>query len=185
MIKPSVGRVVLFHPHADDGGDINGQPHAATVAHVIDDRTINIAAVNENGSPYARQNVQLVQPGDPVPDHDYACWMDYQLGQAAKTEAAQATAAPALDAVHGKIADLEQGVEGKFQALGDWLTAQFKDFETKIAAANAAPAAAAASTGQNTPPAASAATAAIPQPPVSEAPGAAPAAAEAAPEAQA
>lgn len=145
MIKPTVGRVVDYHPHVDDGGDINGQPHAATIAHVFSERLVNLSVVNENGSQYSRQNVPLLQDDDAAPaDGNYAAWMDYQKGQAAKTEAAIA-AAPDLQPVHAKIdavasdvhtkiAAVEAGTQTRFEQLGDWLKTTYETFEQKLEA---------------------------------------------------
>lgn len=88
MIKPSVGRVVWFYPHIDAGRNPNGQPHAALVAKVIDERTVNLAAYHSSGESYAVHHVRLVQDGDIVVDDNEARaeWMPYQKGQAAKAE---------------------------------------------------------------------------------------------------
>lgn len=183
MISPTVGRIVLFRPAGSVPTD---QPHASIVAFVHDDRLINISAFNENGSPYARQSVVLVQDGDAIPTGAYAEWMPYQKGQAAKTEAATAAAATAaptvsLEPVHARISDLEKGVDGKFTELGSYLQKAFADIETKVAAATTppAPAPGAASTAAAAPAAATSAAA-----PATNAAPAAPAAAAAATEAQ-
>lgn len=96
MIEPTVGRILWYIPHIDKGGAPNGQPHAAILAHVIDQRTVNLAVFNEDGTLYsAKKAVRLLQDDDPVPpEGDYAMWMPYQKGQAAKTEAAEAKANP-------------------------------------------------------------------------------------------
>lgn len=90
MIKPSVGRVVLFVPKATkyEFGFcfVAGQEHAALVAAVHGDRCVNLAAFDANGKSYNFTSVTLQQPGDDVPGGDYCKWMDYQVGQAAKTE---------------------------------------------------------------------------------------------------
>lgn len=101
MIKPTVGRVVNFWPslynsgghpdivrHSDDNGKC--QPFAATVAYVWNDRLVNLSFVDHDGIPFNATSVQLLQDDDVGPATGfYAEWMDYQKGQAAKTEAAE------------------------------------------------------------------------------------------------
>jgi hypothetical protein len=132
MIEPTVGRIVLYHPHSDDGGDVNGQPHAAIVAHVLSGRLVNLTVFNENGSTYARTQIVLVQgdeaeAGLPVPTSDFAEWMDYQKGQAAKAEAAESVLAQRLD-------EQIREVDAKFQTLGDWLQPALKALDERITA---------------------------------------------------
>lgn len=87
MIEPTVGRVVLFHPHVNDGHRPGDQPHAALVVHVHNDREVNLAVFTETGAAYSRLAVQLLQDNDQPPAHGhFARWMPYQKGQAAKTE---------------------------------------------------------------------------------------------------
>lgn len=118
MIEPTVGRIVLFHPHVNDGGDPNGQPHAAIVTHVHHDRLINLTVFNENGSIYAKQNVQLVQDEDPFPtDGSYAEWMAYQKGQATKTDSV--------------TVDLQK-IDERFREVGDYLAIKFAEIEAKL-----------------------------------------------------
>lgn len=83
MIKPTVGRVVLFHP--------SGKPNVtvpAIVCFVHSDKMVNLAAFDENGDKIAgTTSVSLIQDGDTPPSNGYWCeWMEYQKGQAAKTE---------------------------------------------------------------------------------------------------
>lgn len=90
MIKPTIGRVVWYWPSKTDtsicsGGD---QPLPALVCHVWTDSCINIAGFDANGMPFNRTSVLLYQEGGaPKPDSQFAEWMPYQKGQAAKTEA--------------------------------------------------------------------------------------------------
>lgn len=139
MIEPSVGRVVWYYPHQDDGGTVNGQPHAATVAHVLSARLVNLGIVNENGSPYAKQGVQLLQDDDlaPTDGSGYAAWMPYQVGQAAKAENAQAAS---LQPVHDAISRIANDVDEKFKSLGDWLNPRLADLELKVNGSTTAPA---------------------------------------------
>lgn len=86
VIKPTVGRVVLFYPR---GHQPNEQPHAAIIAHVWSDTCVNLAIFDANGQPYppGHTSILLVQPGSEVPSGgNYCTWMPYQVGQAAKTE---------------------------------------------------------------------------------------------------
>lgn len=87
-INPTIGRVVWFHPatgssarcHPDDEGVVT---HAATVAHVNDDGTLNLSAVDSAGQQYAVSNVPLLQGDDVCSEGDaWAEWMPYQLAQA-------------------------------------------------------------------------------------------------------
>lgn len=87
MIKPSVGRVVLFYRHGKTQFDAAEQPEAATVAYVHSDTMINLSVVDHNGIQFARTSVYLYQGEGERPENSYAEWMPYQLGQAAKTEA--------------------------------------------------------------------------------------------------
>lgn len=122
MIKPSVGRIVWFYPHVDEGRDPNGQPLAGTIAKVIDDRVVNLTVSAADGSTYGAQHVALLQPGDELvdPSQAHATWMPFQLGQAAKTEAAIA-GSPSLEPLQAKILELEQGITDKFTQFGESL----------------------------------------------------------------
>lgn len=92
MIKPTVGRVVLFTPstHADPRFD-RSQPLSATVAYVWNDRLVNLVVFDQAGNPSSATSVVLLQDNDePNINGYYAEWMDYQKGQAARAEAAEA-----------------------------------------------------------------------------------------------
>jgi hypothetical protein len=139
MIQPTVGRIVDFFPHNDEGLP-PGTKHAAIVCDVIDSRTINLAVFSSTGAPYSVLAAKLLQDADEAPwNGHYAAWMPYQKGQAAKTEALQAAPAPDLQPVHDRLSAIEQGVDGKFQAVGDWLTRTFKDFEDRLTALSTPP----------------------------------------------
>ncbi len=87
MIKPTVGRVV----HVHDSTIIAHAPHqplAGIVCYVHNDRLVNLVVFDMHGVPWPRKEVRLLQDHD-KPDEDdrrYAFWMDYQKGQAARTE---------------------------------------------------------------------------------------------------
>lgn len=90
MIKPTVGRVVWYWPTLQDVSALKlaysdtEQPLAATVAYVWRDDLVNLSIVDQNGMPFARTSVPLLE--DMLrPAGGYAEWMPYQKGQAAKT----------------------------------------------------------------------------------------------------
>lgn len=110
MIVPTVGRVVLFFAkggmHLDPRRICvhDGEPHAAIVAYVIDDRLVNLSVFDANGVQFSEVGVPLRQPGDPEPkDGRYCQWMDYQIEKAEK-EAAEGLAAfdAAIPAAEGE-----------------------------------------------------------------------------------
>ncbi len=89
MIKPTVGRVVLFVPAKDCwefGYCIQkGKPHAATVTAVHGDRMVNLSVFDVNGKQFGRTSVTLRQPEDEAPQSlDYCEWMEYQVKVAEK-----------------------------------------------------------------------------------------------------
>lgn len=87
MIKPSVGRIVWYHPSTFGGENLarhSEQPLAAIVAFVWNDRMVNLTVVDHNGKTSARTSVPLVQDDEPPPLGAYCEWMPYQKGQAAK-----------------------------------------------------------------------------------------------------
>lgn len=105
MIKPTVGRVVWFHPgQGDVAGDkfpqryaetaqFNDQPMVAHVVCVWSDRLVNIIVFDHAGVAHPIRSCTLVQEGDIPPKSRYVEWMPYQKGQAAKTEELEKKAA--------------------------------------------------------------------------------------------
>lgn len=88
MIKPSIGRVVWYYPGGLQAVLQNVQPQPAIVCYVHGDRMVNLAIFSPSGLQYSAISVPLVQEGDNTPDHAFACWMPYQIGQAKKHESA-------------------------------------------------------------------------------------------------
>jgi hypothetical protein len=88
MIKPTVGRVVWYHPGkwAGDLPKISGQPWAAIVTGVWSDTCVNLAVFDANGNAHKDTSVLLYQGEGPKPDGSYCEWMPYQIGQAKKHE---------------------------------------------------------------------------------------------------
>jgi len=90
MIRPTVGRVVLFWPILNPGERPDAQPWAAIVTYVWSDRMVNLSVFAHNGVQRSCTSVPLLQDGDAAPISGYYCeWMPYQKGQAARTEAAE------------------------------------------------------------------------------------------------
>ena len=86
MIKPTVGRVVHYHPAPGEMTAATGQPLAAIITCVWSDTCVNLVVFDANGLPHSKTSQLLVQDGEVKPDCCYAEWMPYQKGQAAKTE---------------------------------------------------------------------------------------------------
>jgi hypothetical protein len=87
MITPTIGRVVWYYPK---GMQHTSQPHPALICYVWSDMMVNVGGFDSNGVPFADTSVLLLQDegsyGNPG-GGSWACWMPYQKGQAAKTEA--------------------------------------------------------------------------------------------------
>lgn len=86
MIKPTIGRVVWFYP---GGYPPETQPFTALICHVHSDTMVNLAVFDENGIASNSTSRFLWNGEGDRPTGDYAEWMPYQQGQAAKTEAAE------------------------------------------------------------------------------------------------
>jgi hypothetical protein len=85
VIQPTVGRVVWFYVYV--AGQGHKGPLAAHVCKVHSDRMVNLMVIEESGESRGQSSVPLVQENEECPEADYCCWMPYQKGQAAKTEA--------------------------------------------------------------------------------------------------
>lgn len=83
-IIPTVGRIMWY------GGDPyfnSGEPLAAIVVAVVAaGQLVNLAVFDAEGSLHGRKGVLVVQEGEKPPEGSFACWMPFQIGQAAKTE---------------------------------------------------------------------------------------------------
>lgn len=92
MIKPTVGRVVWYYK--DGAAQMSaGQPCAAQIAYVHSDTCINIGYLDENGNHHNATSVRLLEDREPVAESmhfPFCTWMPYQVGQAAKTDEAEA-----------------------------------------------------------------------------------------------
>ena len=92
MIKPSIGRHVLFIPAVGDIAIIRTQSnkHAAVITEVHPDGRVNLAVFGATGHCFNYEWVPLLQPEDDqsiYSEHGFYCeWMEYQKGQAKKTD---------------------------------------------------------------------------------------------------
>lgn len=77
MIRPTIGRVVWYHPDKP-----HKQPWTALICAVLSDRIVNLAVFDENGLGKSKQAVFLIQEGEEPPQSSYCEWMPYQIGQA-------------------------------------------------------------------------------------------------------
>jgi hypothetical protein len=103
MIKPTIGRVVWFHP--EQGAEIHsGETQAALVAKVLNDRLVNLAVFDDRGRPYPAIEVELWQGEGKRPKDAYCEWMPYQIGQAKRHAEEDAAKTEAPDTVKGAMA---------------------------------------------------------------------------------
>lgn len=112
-IPPTIGRVVLFYPSKQSDAPVPEQPFPALVCYVHGLSCINVGGFNASGTPFSACSVLLIQDGDPIPDTGYyACWMPYQIGQAAKVAAMQDAQVPqaglATNAAASEPVDMSQ-----------------------------------------------------------------------------
>jgi hypothetical protein len=93
LITPTIGRVVwVVRPY--DTTDIK-QPEVGLVTYVFNDHLINVAGFDHTGDTFKLTSLALVQDDEPKPEGNFACWMPYQKGQAAKNEALEKAATAA------------------------------------------------------------------------------------------
>jgi len=92
VIISTVGRVVHYMPGSDPITEgRSDEPLAAMIVHVWGPELVNLVVFDSNGLGHSRTSVLLDQGGnDSLPSAGYCCWMDYQKGQAAKTEQLEA-----------------------------------------------------------------------------------------------
>lgn len=87
MIKPSIGRQVLYRPlESEKIHHKHNQPFAATIIHVWNDRMVNLDVITEKGQHLFKSSCTLAQ--DREASDGEAEWMQYQIDQQAKADAA-------------------------------------------------------------------------------------------------
>jgi hypothetical protein len=96
MIVPTVGRVVHYYPAEHEASGFryehamtrySDQPFVAHVVHVWSETCVNLVVYDHAGKSHIRTSVPINMPAG---EGSRAEWMPYQMGQAAKTEAAEA-----------------------------------------------------------------------------------------------
>lgn len=135
VIVPTIGRQVWFWKSGKERLEslTNSavQPHAATVVHVWGDRCVNLQVLNGNGIAYSECSVTLVQPEDPWNEETgpHAQWMPYQVGQAAKTEAATGRLLESFARQAGdlRVADIGVDANGSPVPEGEQLSRDLTD----------------------------------------------------------
>ena len=86
MIKPTVGRIVLYHPprivlrHPPFAADSGTKEctYAAIICHVWSDTCVNLAVFDNNGVASSQTSVFLYQGDTERPSSQYCEWMPYQ-----------------------------------------------------------------------------------------------------------
>lgn len=75
MTKPTVGRIVWYHPPPSDPGAATNAPLAAIIAYVWSDTLINLAVFDTNGGTYNKTSVVFIDE-ETAPDRPfgYAEW---------------------------------------------------------------------------------------------------------------
>lgn len=137
-IPPTVGRIVHFHlggtePIPDPGRSnfrlADNDLYAATIAAVVTPTLVNLTVSDSWGNTFGRTNIPLVQEGEEHPAGAWCEWMDYQKGQAAKTEQLERQLAgdrvPTLNTPHPAVAAT--------QPLGDDGNAFNKTYDENVA----------------------------------------------------
>lgn len=81
MTPPTIGRVVYYWPSA-----AWDKPCAAIIADVFYNGEVNLLVIDRFGGTHGVSRVPFIHDGS-RPDGNFAEWMPYQKGQAAKTEA--------------------------------------------------------------------------------------------------
>jgi hypothetical protein len=86
VISPTPGRIVWFWPGPHEGiVHAKGEPLAAIVASVVNDRKVNLTVFDGVGRTHHQVGITLVQGDDLAPlEVSYCAWMPYQIGQAKK-----------------------------------------------------------------------------------------------------
>jgi hypothetical protein len=83
MIKPTIGRIVLYHPPFVPDSGTNEETCASIVVAVHSDEIVNLAVFDSVGNLHPHLTVFLFQGEGDRPAGAYAEWMPYQKAVAA------------------------------------------------------------------------------------------------------
>lgn len=108
MIKPTVGRVVLFHQLDYKIPCTPTKPLPALIVDVLTDSLVSLVVFDRYGHPHPFPNCRLVQPEEPKPETAFCGWMPFQISQA---PAAQ-DVLRRLDDLQSRLAALETRLSG-------------------------------------------------------------------------
>jgi len=86
MIKPTIGRIVWYHPAPGSRMIKDEQPCAGQVCMVHSDDVVNLSVVDHYGVQHSKVNVSLVQDGS-VPEGEYCEWPQAEKEPAPETPA--------------------------------------------------------------------------------------------------
>lgn len=89
MIEPTVGRIVLYHYGPGESRHHGPEAWPAIVTKVHGHHSVNLTVFAPDGVVLGKPEVRLVQADEEAPDGEWCEWMPYQIGQAARTEAAE------------------------------------------------------------------------------------------------
>lgn len=114
MIKPTVGRVVLFFQVNGLIPRELGKPLPALVVYVHSDALVNLAVFDMYGHTHPVTNCRLVQPEETADLSNMFCtWMPFQVGQAPGAQDVQRR----LDEYQSRIGALEARLSGEVSPL--------------------------------------------------------------------
>lgn len=118
VINPTVGRILYYTPGVDDPWmSRQYAPFAAIIARVNSDNTVNLGVLDGSGHCNPRPNVTLIQGAlIAEPEKAYCTWMDYQRGQAARSDELIAELRLGLNNQEMRIQAIEAAKEFDFPA---------------------------------------------------------------------
>lgn len=92
MITPTPGRIVHYFPDEKEAKQLQpdaSQPLPAMVIYVHNNHLVNLTVFDQQGVSHGRVCVPLEQDDNKPDTRPHCAWMEYQKGQAQKTEQAQ------------------------------------------------------------------------------------------------
>lgn len=140
-IMPTVGRVVLYTPyHVDAARSAKGQPYPADITHVFGKNCVNLCVKDDGSWPLAADDLK---PTSVTYDANGGArtwrWMDFQMGQAQKTDELTPKVAmetclklqQAQDEIRQSIAEMQEDPPEGQPTVGDRL-AKLEEFAGNV-----------------------------------------------------